>query len=139
MPKTYQREMQIPFHHADPAGIAFFAHVFTYAHSTFEAFIQDLGIPWNQWFKDNEQLVPIRHASSDFFGPFWSGQVYVVKAHVASLSDTSFKMRYRFLSGDKLHAQVEMVHTFVDKKTLQKTPMPQSTKKLLNGFLHEES
>ena len=113
MSQIYQREFQIPFHHADPGGIAFFGHIFTYAHSTFEAFVQDIGISWKDWFQKNTHLVPIRHVSSDFHAPFFAGEIYWVKAQVASLSDTSFKMQYRFFQGEVLCAEVQMVHTFV--------------------------
>ena len=133
--QIYEREFHGPFPHADPAGIAFIAHIFTYAHSTYEAFVQDIGISWQDWFQKNPFLVPIRHVSSDFHAPFRAGEVYKVKAYVGSLSDASFKMSYHFTQGDLTCAQVDMVHTFVSKETHKKAAIPAHVRKLLQAYL----
>jgi YbgC/YbaW family acyl-CoA thioester hydrolase len=135
--KSLSLEFQIPFHHADPAGIAFFAHIFTYAHTAYEAFVQELGISWNEWFLENPYLVPIRHTSADYFGPFQVGHIYRIQACVKSMSKTSFQMQYDFFSGKepKALAQVLMVHTFVNKKSKEKAEIPKDIKSKLEGFL----
>ena len=135
--KSLSLEFQIPFHHGDPAGIAFFAHVFTYAHTAYEAFVQELGISWADWFLRNPYLIPIRQTSADYRGPFHVGQVYRIQASVQSISKTSFKMQYDFFPSQdsKTLAQVLMVHTFVSKATQEKAEIPKDIRTRLEKFL----
>lgn len=138
-PETFKKTVQIRFHHADPAGIMYFANVFNLAHETFEDFIVQAGVPWKNWFQKNEFIIPIRHAESDFFAPFLPGESYDVLVHVISLSESSFKMKYIFQKNTKVHAIVKMVHTYVDPKTKVKAKIPQNMISLFQKFLQTES
>jgi acyl-CoA thioesterase FadM len=93
MSETFQSRIQIKFHEADPAGIMYFANIFSLAHDTFELFIQKAGYTWAEWFKQTEYIIPIRHAECDYLRPFKAGDVYDVQAMVSEFSTSSFKMK----------------------------------------------
>ena len=136
--KSFTRNVQIRFHEADPAGIVYFANVFSLAHDTFEEFIEAAGVPWGEWFRKGPYFVPIRHAECNYLSPFRPGQKYQVKAEVARLGETSFQMRYTFTSKSKsnttTHAIVTMVHAFVSAKTKKKIKVPVKFQKVLKPY-----
>lgn len=135
MAQNFTIQIQIKFHQADPAGIMYFAQIFTIAHDAFELFIQKAGFSWNQWFNENKYLIPIRHAESDYKRPFRAGEYYVVDVAVATFSESSFQMMYIFKQNDHVHAVVKMVHTCLDKNTFQKLALPSEIKDKLSPFL----
>ncbi len=134
--KTFQTEIQIRFREADPAGILFFGHVFALAHDCFEGFIEETGFGWKNWFNvRGEYLVPIRHTEANYLRPFFAGQRYQITAQVQKLGETSFQMHYVFSQNGSTHAEVSMVHAFMDAKTKQKMPVPASVKEKLTPYL----
>lgn len=137
MAQSFTNQIQIKFHEADPAGIMYFANIFSLAHDTFELFIQKAGYSWNEWFKQNKYIIPIRHAECDYLRPFHAGQVYNVHVAVAEFSNSSFKMQYTFKQNENDHAIVRMVHTCLDGKTFKKIDLPDDVKQKLTPFLKE--
>ncbi|MBC7743042.1 MAG: acyl-CoA thioesterase [Bdellovibrionaceae bacterium] len=137
MSEVYKSKMTVLFHQADPAGIMFFAHVFTLAHNAYEGFIQACGFDWKDWFAEPKFLVPIRHSEADYLRPFRAGESYEIEARVTEISSTSFKIHYDFLNGPHKHAVVQMVHTCIDPKTFQKSNLPEEVKLGLKTFYHQ--
>lgn len=137
MSETFKNQIQIKFHEADPAGIMYFANIFTLAHDTFELFIQKAGYSWAEWFKENRYMIPIRHAECDYLRPFRAGDVYEVNVVVSEFSTSSFKMQYTFKQNQNDHAVVRMVHTCLDGKTFKKTDLPSDVKQKLSPYLKE--
>ncbi|OFZ31802.1 MAG: hypothetical protein A2622_03315 [Bdellovibrionales bacterium RIFCSPHIGHO2_01_FULL_40_29] len=137
MTEIFKNRIQIKFHQADPAGIMYFAQIFTLAHDSFELFIQKAGFTWTEWFQENKYLIPIRHAESDFQRPFLAGQFYEIEVTVAHFSTSSFQMQYTFKKNDVIHAVVKMIHTCLDKSSFQKINLPEDIKTRLSPFLKE--
>ncbi len=138
MEKDFKTQIQIKFQHADPAGIMYFAHIFSFAHDCFEEFVQAAGFSWGSFFQNKENLVPIKQTECRFEKPFLAGETYSVTVAVASFSTTSFVMHYEFKKGRDVHAVVKMVHTCLDPKTYKKTEIPLSLKTKLEPFLKVE-
>lgn len=125
MTKTFQTTIKIGFRDADPAGIMFFGNILGLSHDVFEEFIAHNGISWNEWFKPTQWACPIRHAEVNFLSPFRPGETYTVEVNVKKLGQSSFQMHYKFMSRDqKICAEVDVVHAFVDQGSFQKAPMP---------------
>lgn len=139
MSDTFRTQVTIKFHQADPAGIMFFAHVFTLAHDTYEAFINACEINWKEWFVDHKYVTPIRHTECDFLRPFKAGETYEVSAQVIEFSSSSFIMNYQFSKDQNKHAVVKMVHTYLDQNTFQKAPLPDAVKNSLSKFYRKTS
>lgn len=114
---TYSFETFVPFHFADPAGILYFGQAFTMAHQAFEHFITDsLDIPWEEWFKNKEFIVPIRHAEVDYTSPILAGKNVSIEISISQLGKTSFTSLYHFFQEKKLACTVALVHVFVNKE-----------------------
>jgi len=137
--KTHQVRIQIHFRDADPAGFMYFANLFSYAHDAFESFVVHAGIPWKDWFVNNQHIVPIRHAEADYFAPLFPGEYFDVISHVESMSESTFKMHYQFWQGTKTHASVKMAHTFVNPKDMKKAKLPDDFRALLAPYLASPS
>ncbi len=134
MSDTFKSQVTIKFHQADPAGMMYFAHLFSLAHDTYEALIRACGIDWNDWFIKQKYLLPIRHTECDFLRPFKAGETYKIEGQVIEFSKTSFVMEYQFFKEENKHAIVKMVHTCLDKNTFQKTELPETVKQSLQKF-----
>lgn len=134
MNQKFVTERKIKFHEADPAGIVFFAHVLTMAHETFELFVEKAGIPWGQWFSEEAPMVPIRHLECNYHIPFLPNRTYQIQAQISNLGESSFQMHYEFKSEKGTHAEVKMVHTFVDKMTKKKGSIPESIRQNFTPF-----
>ena len=138
MSKTFNQQISIQFHLADPGGIMYFAHIFSLAHDCYEQFVQVAGYSWNQYFLSSKHMFPIRHAECDYQKPFLAGQVYDVSVSVAYFSTGSFKMKYEFSKDQKTHAVVRIVHACLDAKTHQKIGIPEEFKQKLLPYLRLE-
>jgi YbgC/YbaW family acyl-CoA thioester hydrolase len=137
MTPQFEKEFQFRFREADPAGIGYFAHVFSFAHDAFEDFIQAAGFTWKEWFQTKEYLIPIRHAESDFQRPFLPGDRYQIRVSVGKLGDSSFQMKYQFRQGEHQHAEVRMTHVFLDARSKQKISVPDAVRNRLKVYLHD--
>ena len=139
MSTHFQKEIQLRFREADPAGIHFFGNIFALAHDCFEDFIQAAGFTWNEWFQTREYLVPIRHTDCNYLKPFQPGQKYQVITSVARLGHSSFQMKYVFSQNSTTHAVVLMTHTFLDVRTHQKISVPELVRNRLKVYLNVEN
>jgi YbgC/YbaW family acyl-CoA thioester hydrolase len=133
--KRYTREIRISFHEADPAGVLFFGHILSMAHSTFEEFLRHAGFTYREWFQNQDFMIPIRHCESDYSGPLFPGEFYMVDSFVQKLGQTSFQMKYLFRKDENICAEVSMVHAFMDAKTRQKITIPHSVRQRLMPFV----
>jgi len=131
----FQTQVRIKFREGDPAQIMYFANIFSLAHDAFEEFIVAAGYKWEEWFKTDLYMIPIRFTEADFKIPFKPGQEYQIEVSVESFSTSSFVMKYLFSSPLGLHAQVKMVHSCLDQKTKQKIPVPALMRERLEAYL----
>lgn len=138
MSKTFNHQVSIKFHLADPAGIMYFAHVFSLAHDCYEQFVQAAGYTWSQYFSSSAYMFPIRHADCDYQKPFLAGEAYDVSVSVAFFSKTSFKMKYVFGKNQQTHAVVQIVHVCLDAKTHAKIEIPSDFRHKLSPYLQLE-
>ncbi len=137
--KIFKTSITLKFRDADSAGIMFFGNILGITHDVFESFLKENNVPWNDWFLADSWACPIRHAEVDFVSPLFPGQNYNVEAKVSKLGTTSFNMHYEYRnSADKLCARVQMVHSFVDKKTFQKMNVPEKIQSLLLPYALEK-
>ncbi len=121
----YQREIYIPFHLGDAAGILFFGHVFSLAHEVYEFFVQEkLNISWTEWFNHPKWIVPIKQTQASYQLPLQIGKTYLVSLSLKQMRTSSFVLVYQFSQKGQIFCEVETVHVFCDKKTFQKCFIP---------------
>jgi len=127
--------MNLRFRDADPAGVMFFGNILGLSHDVFEDFIKSNDIPWDEWFKNNSFVCPIRHTEVDYQSPLNPGLEYNIVVKVVKISQSSFTMHYEFRNDhNKLCVRVQMVHVFVDPKSMVKTSFPEKYRKILEKY-----
>lgn len=135
MTRVFQTSKTLKFRECDPVGIMFFGNIFGIAHDAFEEFILAAGYTYNEWFKQKDHIIPIRHTEADFLNPFRAGETYDIQVTVASFGETSFKMKYHFSQNGKPHAVVHMVHAVLEYPSFKKSALPSVMKERLESFL----
>lgn len=139
MNQIFHTKKTLTFKEADPAGIMFFGNIFGFAHDAFEEFIVSAGYTYQEWFGQRDLIIPIRHTDSNYLAPLKPGETYKIEVTVARIGETSFQMKYVFTQNERSHAVVTMVHSVVDKKTMQKAALPSLLKARLEPFLETHS
>lgn len=139
MNQIFHTKKTLTFKEADPAGIMFFGNIFGFAHDAFEEFIVSAGYTYQEWFGQRDVIIPIRHTDSNYLAPLKPGETYKIDVTVARIGETSFQMKYVFTQNERSHAVVTMVHSVVDKKTMQKAALPSLLKARLEPFLETHS
>lgn len=89
---AFVHRTRIAFHQADPAGVLFFGRYAELWQSAYEAFIADLGIPYDDWFSQRARSTPIRRVEVDHLRPILAGEAVEVRVGVARLGRTSFTL-----------------------------------------------
>lgn len=134
----FETKKTIRFRDGDPAGIMFFGNIFDFAHDAFEDFITHLGFEWKYWYQNADFAIPLRSTRSEYLAPLFPGKTYQVKICISHLGDSSFTAHYQFLNGDKVHAIVELTHTFIDPKIIKKISIPENIRSVLQTYLNSE-
>jgi len=116
---------QVPFDEGDVEGIVFFGNYFRLAHRALEAWLPTVGIPWEEWFKNVEWGVPLRHVEADYLRPLRPGDSFEAKVEVAEIGESSIHFNYEFLDlkGTVL-AKLKTSHVFVTRPAMKKHHVP---------------
>ena len=130
----FQTKLNLHFYDCDPAGIIFYANLFKLAHIAFEEFLNSIS-PERNLFYDNEIILPVIHSEADYKKPLKAFDRPVCKVVVKDLRDSSFQIQYIFSINDEVYAEASTVHVCVDKKSFQKTNLPEYLKQKLSEEL----
>lgn len=135
MNQVFHTKKTLTFREADPVGIMFFGNIFAFAHDAFEEFIVAAGYTYEEWFGQQEQIIPIRHTDANYLAPFHPGKTYDIAVTVGKIGETSFQMKYTFSKDGKDHAVVTMTHAVADKLTMKKAKVPDLVRTRLQPYL----
>jgi acyl-CoA thioesterase FadM len=130
----FKKALTPKFHDADPAGIMFFGNVYAKAHGIYEEFVGHLGFTWREWFDNGTWAVPIRHSECEHLAPIFPGMEYQVSCVLDKIGTSSFTMKYIFASAKATHAEVTIVHAFVDPVKKVKCEMPSIVRERLEAY-----
>ncbi len=131
---VFKKRVDIRFSQCDPAGIMFFGNIYSQAHDFYEDFVISLGFTWKQWFENDDWMVPLRHTSAEHLIPIYPGDSYEMTAEVERIGESSFTGKYKMISPLGVHAEVTLVHTFINSKTHKKIPVPASVRSRLESY-----
>lgn len=106
---TFRSRQRVRFHEADPAGIAFFANAYVYAHTAYDELLRDGGLTF-EMIAARGAALPLKKTSAEHLRPLPTGAAFDVDVDVIRLGRTSFTLRHRLLLADELAAVVETVH-----------------------------
>lgn len=126
----------VPFDEADGEGIVFFGNYFRLAHRALEQFLPQIGIPWNEWFKNQEFGVPLRHVEADYLKPLIPGMEFQVLIVVSEIGESSVHFEYEFQdSAGQSLARLKTSHVFATRPQIKKTRVPDSVRARLEKYL----
>ena len=128
---------KVYFYDADPAGIIFYASLFKFSHAAYEDFMRSLELN-RDFFFDDEVVLPIVHAQSDYLKPLKVGDDLKIDVWVSKLMKSSFELSYKFHDADlDIAAIAKTVHVCVAKKDFKKTELPSELYFKLSEHLSE--
>lgn len=122
---AFARRRSVAFQDVDAAGIVFFARVLEYAHDAYVALLADAGHALAGVLAQGVWAAPIRHAEADYLRPLRFGdeiEIAIVRAHFGP-DEMCLGTRIAAASGEPA-ALVQTLHTFVDRRTFQRTHVP---------------
>ena len=119
----YSHVRQIPFCHADRAGIVYTPRFSDYCLEAFELWLKAIVyVDWYELNQQGESSVPVLHFDMDFISPLVLGDDLNITIYVTDVGDSSFSLS---LTGDKKQGNVwgkvfvaKVVLSFRDEKTL---------------------
>jgi acyl-CoA thioester hydrolase/1,4-dihydroxy-2-naphthoyl-CoA hydrolase len=132
---TYSKEIFVHFDEADPAGILYFANVFSFTHRLIEEMLAEAPFGWDGWFKIKNGGAPLRHVEAEFLNPLLPGNKYLGSVDVKKVSDSTAHFTTTFSQAGTIHAVVQTTHVFVKKEAtvVEKANMPIEIKEFLQS------
>jgi acyl-CoA thioesterase FadM len=131
---AFKLELPIRFQDVDAAGIIFYPRALELCHDAYVAFLEHVGLPLHEVLR-GPWLAPVRHAEADYLKPLRFGdrvEVALVGAHFETMPNpTEVTLGFRVARGPEAAILVQTIHTFVERKTFQRTGVPDELKKAL--------
>jgi YbgC/YbaW family acyl-CoA thioester hydrolase len=123
--KAFVTQLQVRFGDVDPAGIAYFPHIFDFIHMAFEE-VWDVHVGRRYYHLVGEERIgfPLVHSAVDFKSPLRFGDRPLVRITCFRLGRSSLGLRYRFLVGDVLCVDARMTTVCVDLGELASREIP---------------
>ena len=121
----FRQPLVVPLQDVDAAGVVFFAHLFRYAHETYEAFMREINQPLDRLLQQGEVLLPLVHAEADYHRPLRHGESLCMELSLAALGEGDFELlcRCRDADGD-CRAEVRTRHVARDRRHKKRTRLP---------------
>ena len=132
-PFLHQR--RVHFHECDPAGIVYFAHLFTFCHEAYEELVRAGGQPL-ETLVGGAVVYPLRHVEADYRAPLRLGDLVTIRVSLAKLSERSFQVVYAIADrAGALLATSAAVHVAVERATMRPTAIPPEVRAVLAPYL----
>ncbi len=122
----------VAFDEADGEGIVFFGNYFRLAHRALEAYLPQIGITWEDWYRHADWGVPLRHVEANYLSPLRPHDDLRIHVTVGTINESSVEFHFHFALADgRSIAKVKTVHVFVGRKSFAKMPIPEAILKRL--------
>ena len=123
-PAAFVNSRSILFQEIDAAGIIFYPRILEMFHDAYAAFLASVGSPLRDVMTRETWLAPVRHAEADYFKPLRLGDEIGVEISRAHVLETEATLGYRVVRGGEVCVVGQVVHTFVERATFRRTPLP---------------
>ena len=132
-PLAFVERRAIRFQDIDAAGIIFYPRILEMFHDAYAAFLAFAGSPLPEVLRLGTWIAPVRHAEADYFKPLRFGDLVTVEICRAHLAETEAALGYRMARSENGEVCVvgQVVHTFVDRATFKRTPIPELVRRAL--------
>jgi 1,4-dihydroxy-2-naphthoyl-CoA hydrolase len=133
----YRYRSVVKLYQTDAAGLMFFAKIFEIAHDAYQDFLEHIGYGMKSLLADGDYLIPIIHASADYQHPLFVGDEIYVILTIKQIGKSSFTTQYDILKNETTAATVQTVHVFLQRKTSQKSDIPNAFRDKLREHIHK--
>jgi 1,4-dihydroxy-2-naphthoyl-CoA hydrolase len=131
---AFKLEVAVRFQDVDAAGIIFYPRALELCHDAYVAFLEQAGLPLHEILR-GPWLAPVRHAEADYLKPLRFGdrvEVALVAAHLETMPNpTEVTLGFRIARGTEPAILSQTIHTFVERKSFQRTAVPEELRKAL--------
>jgi acyl-CoA thioesterase FadM len=133
---AFKLEFSVRFQDVDAAGIIFYPRALELSHDAYVAFLEHAGLPLHEVLR-GPWLAPVRHAEADYLKPLRFGdkvEVALVAAHLETMpnpTEVTLGFRIARASDGDVAILTQSIHTFVERKTFQRTGVPQELRTAL--------
>ncbi|MEM8778141.1 MAG: thioesterase family protein [Cyanobacteria bacterium P01_G01_bin.49] len=124
---TYLRTIR--FSDTDAAGVVYFATLLSICHEAYENALAEAGINLKTFFSRTEIIVPIVHATIDFYHPLFCGDRLQIHLTPTQLNEAEFEISYEMLNlsaSDVCVAKAKTKHVCINSQLRQRTPLSSS-------------
>ena len=121
----YSKEIIIPFHWVDHAGVLFFAR----ASELFHILLEDYMISqkkWDLYFSNPDYAFPIKSITTNFHKKIGAGDQVIGSIEVLEIRDKGFSLAFKVEQKDQLAIDATSVHICVSKHENKAVALPQS-------------
>ncbi|MBN2413352.1 acyl-CoA thioesterase [candidate division KSB1 bacterium] len=120
---VYRKTVRL--YHTDAAGILYYSHIYTMAHDVYEEMLRKIGLSVSYILNESDFLLPFVHSEADYKDTITVGTELEIRLKVERIGKTAYTLCYFFLNKKGVEvAFVKTVSVAVNKKTLQKIPLP---------------
>lgn len=121
---AYSRNITVRLKDTDAAGVIYFASQLVFAHETFEAFLDNAGLPLGRLLAEADYALPVVHCEADYRRAVGVGDHLTVEMTVGEVGKSSFTLDYALSrDGDEV-GRCRIAHAAIDRGTLRPIPLP---------------
>ena len=137
--KAFVTQLQVRFGDVDPAGIAYYPHIFDFIHLAFEE-VWDVHVGRRYYHLVGEDRIgfPLVRSEVDFSSPLRFGDRPLVRITCFRLGRSSLGLRYRFHVADVLCVDARMTTVCVDLAELQSREIPTTYRARFAEIMEQE-
>ncbi len=140
MNKVFSVEYPILFSHCDPAGIAYFPHLFDLVHQAMEAWFNGaLQERYSDFLMKKRLAAPTVGIQCDFLTPANFGDPLTIELVVTRLGGSSVDLEYHGRVGER--ACLKCTHTIciISLETRKAVPIPAGLRERMQAYVAEGS
>ena len=120
---SYQRIIR--FQDTDAAGVVYFANVLAMCHEAYEESLAASGINLKVFFSNSDIVIPIVHASVDFFRPMFCGDKISIRLVPQQTTNEKFEVTYELFGvEEKIYAKAITRHVCINPVNRNKEAIP---------------
>ena len=135
MPFIYTRTVR--FQDTDAAGVVYFANVLAMCHEAYEASLAASDINLKVFFSNPDRVIPIVHASVDFYRPMFPGDRLTIQLTPKQVAGDEFEITYQIFSesvAEKSVAKALTKHVCIDAVSRTRKQLSEELMQWLRQF-----
>ncbi len=134
---VYRKTVRL--YQTDAAGLLYYSHIYTMAHDVYEEMLRKIGFSVSFVLNESDFLLPFVHSEADYKDTITVGMELEIRLKVEQIGKTAYTLCYFFLNDKGVEvAFVRTVSVAVNRKTLQKIPLPDKLREGLQRVANGE-